>query len=206
MTRLASVYYRPPSIATIQLALDQRSRQPFSYTHVGMTRDEHAPGYILDRRRVRLGEGAEVFQAGCDALRGWEMFRLDWIRFFNHETPLEPGETVGVLVQVAGLWWLNTCRVVYLIEEAGSLRRFGFAYGTLPGHAEKGEERFVIEWREDDSVWFEILALSRPGNWLVRLGYPYARSLQHRFARGALDAMRNAVHCNSTPVPSQVSS
>jgi hypothetical protein len=30
---------------------------------------------------------------------------------------------------VFGVWTLNTCRIVYVVDEA---TRFGFAYGTLP--------------------------------------------------------------------------
>ena len=45
-----------------------------------------------------------------------------------------------------GLWWLNACRIVYVVDEAGPVTKFGFAYGTLPGHAGTGEERFLVEW------------------------------------------------------------
>jgi len=36
---------------------------------------------------------------------------------------------------VSGVWFLNAARIVYVIDEP---RRFSFAYGTLPGHAERG--------------------------------------------------------------------
>ncbi len=53
------------------------------------------------------------------------------------------------------------------------MRRFGFAYGTLPDHAGSGEELFLIEWdRGEGSVWYDVLAFSRPGHILDRLGYP----------------------------------
>lgn len=64
-----------------------------------------------------------------------------------------------------GLWWLNACRIVYVVDESGPISRFGLAYGTLPGHVERGEERFMIEWnRGDNSVWYDILAFSRPNH------------------------------------------
>jgi len=92
-----------------------------------------------------------------------------------------------------GFFSLNACRIVYTLEEDGPIKRFGFAYGTLAGHAESGEERFTVEWnREDDSVWYEILAFSRPGQMLARLGYPLSRSLQKRFAEGSKAAMVKA--------------
>ena len=49
-----------------------------------------------------------------------------------------------------GLWWLNACRIVYVVDESGPISKFGFAYGTLPGHVESGEERFLIEWDRGD--------------------------------------------------------
>jgi uncharacterized protein (UPF0548 family) len=66
-------------------------------------------------------------------------------------------------------------RVVYVIDEP--LRK-GFAYGTLPGHPETGEEAFIVEYREDDSVWLTIRAFSRPATWFFWLGYPLVRLMQ----------------------------
>ena len=100
---------------------------------------------------------------------------------------------MAVLARIAGLWWLNACRIVYVIDEAGPVQRFGFAYGTLPDHAETGEERFLIEWdRADNSVWYDILAFSRPRHPLTRLGYPFARLVQKSFARQSAAAMQRA--------------
>ena len=70
--------------------------------------------------------------------------------------------------------------------------RFGFAYGTLPDHVERGEERFTIEWQADDSVWYDIYAFSRPKHPLARLGFPVTRMLQKRFARDSLAVMKAA--------------
>ena len=106
------------------------------------------------------------------------------------------GATVGVLAQVFGFYILNACRIVYTIDETtADYTRFGFAYGTLPGHIEEGEERFLVEWRHaDDSVWYDILAFSQPRHWLVRLGYPVARRFQKRFGRDSKAAMARACH------------
>lgn len=71
---------------------------------------------------------------------------------------------------------------------------YGFAYGTLPDHPERGEERFLVEWdRADDSVWYDLMAISRPGHWIARLGYPYARYEQAKFRRLSGLAMQEAV-------------
>ena len=53
---------------------------------------------------------------------------------------------MGVLGRHFGLWSLNAFRIIYLIEEEASLlKRYGFAFGTLPGDVERGEERFTVE-------------------------------------------------------------
>jgi uncharacterized protein (UPF0548 family) len=89
---------------------------------------------------------------------------------------------------------LNACRIVYVIQDDGPLERFGFAYGTLYDHAESGEERFLLEWDHDsDEVWYDLLAFSRPNQFLARIGYPLARQLQKKFASGSKAAMIKAV-------------
>ena len=45
-----------------------------------------------------------------------------------------------------------------------------------------GEERFLLEWDGDSNeVWYDLLAFSRPNQFLARVGYPFARRLQKRF-------------------------
>jgi len=108
--------------------------------------------------------------------------------------PLEVGQVVAVLGRAIGLWWLNACRIVYVVRETEPIRRFGFAYGTLPAHAESGEERFLIEWDPaTNEVWYDILAFSRPQLLATRLGYPVVRRAQRRFARESAARMQRAV-------------
>jgi uncharacterized protein (UPF0548 family) len=120
---------------------------------------------------------------------------LDWVCLLPPDTPIEVGTTVGVLARHYGFWSLNSARIVYLIDESGEVERFGFGYGTLPGHGERGEERFSVEWRrEDNAVHYDVRAFSRPKHPLAWLGYPLARMLQRRFARDLKRAMVEAVN------------
>jgi hypothetical protein len=64
------------------------------------------------------------------------------------DTPILAGQAVAVVACLFGLWWLNACRIVYVVDEQGPVQRFGFAYGTLPDHAESGEERFTVSRHE----------------------------------------------------------
>lgn len=187
-------FFKKPGQEEIQKAIDLKRNAPFSYVEVGRSRQLPPEGYVIDHNRTRLGFGAQAFEQARAALGRWEMFRLGWLQLCWPNAPLRVGSTVGVLVRVFGWWSLNMCRIVYLLEEDGDIARFGFAYGTLPDHAECGEERFSVEWhRADDSVWYDLLAFSRPNHFLSRLGYLYARRLQKRFAVGSMAAMRRAV-------------
>ncbi len=185
---------REPSAAAADAFIEAQRGRPFSYAEVGASRVRAPAGYDVDHNRVRLGQGERAYARAVAALRAWEMFRLGWCRVHPKAAPVEVGTTVAVVIRHYGFWSLNACRVVYLVEGRGALRRFGFAYGTLPEHGEAGEERFSVEWsREDDAVWYDIYAFSRPSHLLTWAGYPLCRTLQRRFARDSKAAMLRAV-------------
>lgn len=185
--------FSKPSEEQVRAFLTSQSVLPFSYAEVGATRGEAPLGYDLDHNRIALGKGPGVFEAATAAVRRWQMFPSPWTEIQPSDTPIRPGAVVAMLARVFGLWWLNACRIVYVLDEAGPPRRFGFAYGTLPGHVEQGEERFLIEWTADDTVWYDLRAFSRPRHWLVRLGYPLARRLQRRFVADSQAGLRRIV-------------
>lgn len=185
---------RKPADEVIRRFLTEQARLDLTYQAVGATATTPPAGYVVDHTRVKLGEGEAVFTAAKAALEGWRQFDLGWVEAWPRETPIRVGEAVAVVARAAGLWWLNACRIVYAVEEPGPVARFGFAYGTLPAHAGSGEERFLIEWdRGDDSVWYDVLAFSRPRHLLARLGYPLVRRTQKRFGRESGAAMIRAV-------------
>jgi hypothetical protein len=97
------------------------------------------------------------------------MYETGWTKLCWPDVPITAGTVVGVLGRHFGLWSLNACRIVYVIEEEASLlKRYGFAFGTLPGHVERGEERFTVEWhRAEDSVFYEVFVFARPTRWPV---------------------------------------
>lgn len=68
-------------------------------------------------------------------------------------------------------------RVVYVVDEPYVK---GFAYGTLHGHPESGEEAFLVEQREDGTVWLVVKSLSRPSNGFYRMVSPVLRIVQSR--------------------------
>ena len=182
-----------PSEQRIKAFISSQHDKPFSYTPEGITRNPPTSGYNIDHNRVQLGSGLQCFTHAIAAIERWKMFDIGWVHLFWDNTPIQTGATVAVVVKHLGFWSMNACRIVYVVEEGNEQQRYGFAYGTLPGHAERGEESFTVEWnKEDESVWYDIFAVSKPGP-LAMMGYAYARRLQKRFARDSKEAMRRAV-------------
>ena len=186
--------FKKPSDEWISEFIESQSQLTFTYPSVGASRNgDHPLGFLVDHNRIHLGSGQATFDAAKRALCDWQHYRFDWIELHRPSEDPTPNQTVGVLARALGLWVLNACRVVYVVEEEEPVPRFSFAYGTLPEHAESGEERFQVEWREDDSVWYDIFAFSRPSQLFSRIAYPYVRRKQKQFARDSMRAMKTAV-------------
>ena len=191
---------RKPRPEMLRRTLASQAPLDFTYPNVGATAAPHSSlpiphSFTLDHIRVDLGHGSAIYERAKSALAAWKQFDLGWLEAWPETTPIRAGETVLVVARAGGLWWTNAARIVYAIDEdAAATSRFGFAYGTLPGHVESGEERFLIEWdRATDVVYFDILAFSRPRHLLVRLNRRHARAMQRRFAMEAVAAMQRAV-------------
>ena len=179
-----------PTTATISAFLSTQARLDFSYSAVGATASTPPAGFSVDHTRIKLGEGERLFDAAKADLERWEHFRLGWVEACPNDMPIKEGQVVAMLARSFGIWWLNACRIIAVTNEDGPVKRFGFAYGTLPGHVESGEERFLVEWdRADSCVWYDILAFSRPRHILAWLGYPWVRLLQKRFRQESAAAM-----------------
>lgn len=180
-----------PDQPTIQRFIQSQSSLEVTYTEVGSTNGTPPSGYTVDHTVAKIGEGEAAFRSAQAAFKVWNHFQLGWVQPCWPDTPIVTNQTVAILARVFGFWSLNACRVIYVVREQ---RKFGFAYGTLPGHVESGEERFTIEWNsDDDSVCYEILAFSRPNHILTRFAYPLTRLLQKRFARDSVATMKRGL-------------
>ena len=175
----------PPDPSELDRFLERQAGAPYSYPGVGGSRRGVAPpGYDRAAARVVVGRGAEAFAAARTALARFAMFP-DRTRVRRPAGDPEAGRELAV-----GLWWLNGARVVYVEDEP---RRYAFAYGTLPSHAARGEERFAVEWGKGDTVVFELRSFSRPRLLAARLALPVTRALQRRFVRDSLARMAQVV-------------
>jgi uncharacterized protein (UPF0548 family) len=182
-----------PTDAQLRDLLARSRGLPLSYPDVGATSGAPPAGYVRDHHRVRLGEGPRDFDRACAAFRGWAMFDLGWIGAWPPNAPIVEGAVVAVVAHGFGVWAAFTCRVIRVWEDRGPVESLGFTYGTLPGHLLAGEERFEVGWdRWDGSVWFDILADSRPAGLPGHAAYPLIRRVQRRFAPASLRAMVRA--------------
>jgi uncharacterized protein (UPF0548 family) len=173
-----------------------QAERGFSYQSVGATRSDGSlpAGFTIDRTRIKLGKGAADFSKATAAINNLIHLRIGWLEPAPIPTEVRAGDTLVLVARLFGLYWLNAARIVYVVDETiGDVSRYGFAYGTLPAHSEMGEELFAVEWnRADDSVWYNILAFSRPRLLLARLAKPIARRVQKQFANDSAAAMRRA--------------
>ena len=115
------------------------------------------------------------FEGAARDLLTWQVQARAGLAVAASQSPLVKGTVVQMTLGVRPLATTIPCRVVEVIDEP---TRCGFAYGTLPGHPEQGEERFVIELLPDASLTLTISAFSNPATWLTRLGGPAARAFQ----------------------------
>ncbi|MFF4183822.1 DUF1990 family protein [Streptomyces sp. NPDC001691] len=172
-----------------------RAAQP-CYPEVGATGERALPGaeagYRTFRRRIRVGYGQDTFERAGALVLAWGAQRGAGFGV-RPAAPAVPGATVLIVARPPGLPFprlVVPCRVVWTVRAA---ERIGFAYGTLPGHPECGEEAFVVGREADGLVWFEVMAFSRPARWYARLGGPLTRLLQDLVVRRYLLSVAAAV-------------
>jgi uncharacterized protein (UPF0548 family) len=165
---------------------------PLTYTEVGASAELGAaagtgldlpPGYHHIHQALRIGSGRDRFERAADSVMHYGMLRGAGVRVHASTEVAEVGTLV--LGRLGPIY--APCRVVYVIDEP-NLR--GFAYGTLRGHAEAGEERFAVRYDPaSESVYAEVSAFSRPNTWWSRTGAPVASFVQRIVTKRYLQAV-----------------
>ncbi|MGV9264599.1 DUF1990 family protein [Kitasatospora sp. NPDC003701] len=164
-----------------------------TYPEVGASRGARLPaGYAQLRRRIHLGHGPDVLERAGRYVLGWGC-QLGSGFAVHPYAPAEEGATVLLRLSPPGLRrprLVIPCRVVWTVDEPD---RIGFAYGTLPGHPECGEEAFLVSMDASGEVWFEVTAFARLASWYARLGRPVAVLCQYLAIERYLAAVATAV-------------
>jgi uncharacterized protein (UPF0548 family) len=186
-----------PTDQEIHARLATREAMPFSYSEVGATQSTPPASYRINHMRAMLGKGQGVHARAVNALLSWRLLTVAGLEIFPSQPPMQVQTNVALLSRhfgrLGGIWSLDFCRVIYILEaqpeNGGAIRRTGFAYGTLPGHAVRGEEIFSVEWHTaTGEVWYDIFSFSLPANVLIRLAGPLVRAAQKQFASASLSA------------------
>lgn len=156
-----------------------------TYAEVGATSGTLPPHYHhLDVRRV-VGQGRDWFDVAAARVLTWEVQRRAGLSVeASREVAL--GVRAVLRMRVGPVPVRAPVEVVVVTAEPD---RVGFAYGTLAGHPERGEERFEVALRDDGAVEARIRAFSRPGRWFTRFAGPVGRRLQLATAARYLDAL-----------------
>lgn len=145
-----------------------------TYPEIGATRGKFPAGYHSLVMRRDLGTGPERFQQAAETLLTWQMHRRAGLTVRTSSRRIAPGTRAVLGLGVGPARIFAPVEVVYVIDEPDQQ---GFAYGTLPGHPECGEERFVIV-RSGLAVRVEISAFSRPAVWFTRAAGPVGHLAQ----------------------------
>ena len=177
---------RTPSAGYLARIAAQQDPLGLTYAEHGATAGQLPPGYHHDRWQADLGSFDETtFARLAGAIEHWQ-FQLGAGMTIYPAEPVRPGLTFVLAIALPAGFATAAGRVVYVTREP---RRRGFAYGTLPGHPERGEEAFHLS-TDGSRMLLEIVAFSRPRHPLARLGAPVARGLQKRINRSYLAGMR----------------
>ncbi len=159
------------------MKLDDLAGLPLTYPEAGATAGELPAGYHHTRASAVIGTGRDRFEQAGESVLRWGMQRGAGLRVQATTDTAAVG--TELLVRLGPV--PAPCRVVYVLDEPD---RRGFAYGTLTGHPESGEELFSVRYdRATDTVHAEVAAFSRPATWWSRLGGPVTRLLQRVVTR-----------------------
>lgn len=180
-------FYSYPEDHQLDHFLDSKQNMDYNYAEIKGTIQTEVKGYNNDLNSVLLGQSEMIWQKAKRAIEAWKQFPSGWTSIYKQNTPIQKGKTVAVLFRLFGIWWINPAKIVYTFDEPN---RFGFAYGTLKGHVEKGEECFWIERDAKGDIYYRIKAFSKPSFWGAKLAYPIARMYQRKFVNDSMAEMK----------------
>jgi uncharacterized protein (UPF0548 family) len=159
---------------------------PLTYAEVGRAGGVLPDGYHHTRASRLVSSRAEDLDVLGALLLGWRVHQRAGLVVASSDREVVPGAVVLLTLRL-GLLRVNApCRVLRVVNEP---HRRGFAYGTLPGHPESGEEEFMLHTQDAAGVTATVRAFSKPVGLLPRTVGPVGRRLQSVMTTRYLDAM-----------------
>jgi uncharacterized protein (UPF0548 family) len=165
--RILGIGLGNPSAAERRELVEQALAADVTYDHVGTTIDAARAAELGARETTRdLGVGQAVFDAARRALVELTPQREVGSEVEPPDAVLVEGATIVFLLRRGPVHVLIPNRIVEVIDEP---TRFAYAYGTLPGHPETGEEGFTVELLDDGTVRATIRVLAKAPNRVAQL-------------------------------------
>jgi uncharacterized protein (UPF0548 family) len=193
-----------------QLALADLAGRPLNFDPAELAGATAKAGWHLDDYREPLaaeppGEplAGGSFEIACRLMSDYAFADPSIVRAVFDPAAGLANRNMLLQVRFGPLRFFFGCRVGAVTDEARTVdgrpvRVWGWSYGTLAGHVERGQMDWEVwKWLDDGSVDFRIHVVSRRArvrNPIVRLGFRLVgRRQQTRFARRACARMRELV-------------
>lgn len=164
---------------------------PLTYSDVGATLGKLPQGYRHSERSVRVGKGRETFELAAEAIMSWAIQRGAGLHVLASSDAVVKDAVAVVRLTVGPVKIDGPNRVVAVVEEAN---RRGFAYGTLAGHPEEGEQLFLVKIDAEDVVTFTVRSFAKRASLLALVGGPLNSRIQDQITERYLMALLEAAH------------
>lgn len=161
-------------------------RRALTYAEVGASLGELPPEYHHQDRSRLIGTGRSAFAAAAERILTWQMQLGAGLRVRAELARVEADTVVEIGLGLGRVRFWAPCRILQVVDEP---RRRGFSYGTLPGHAEVGEEAFLVTIDDLERVRTQVRAFSRQGPIWARVLDPGIRLVQSQVAGRYLRAL-----------------
>jgi uncharacterized protein (UPF0548 family) len=147
-----------------------------TYPEVGQSLVDPLPsGYHHIAEQRVVGHGRAEYERAARELFRWAVHRRAGLRIITSTEQVVEGALITSILGIGRFGVHAPCIVVAVVDE---LDRVGWAYGTLPGHPECGEEAFLLTLLPSGEVLFEVRAFSRAGVWWSKVVGPAGRAVQ----------------------------
>jgi uncharacterized protein (UPF0548 family) len=185
-------WLRRPNEQQLKSVLSAQSKFPVTCATFDMSDQAHAPrGFKETGGSVLLGHGQSVLDGAVQNIKHWRVHEHAGLNVTPHGTEVNESDDVMLLKKLLIGYVTVSCRVLSITQ---SRDQWGFTYGTLPHHVERGEELFMVARASDGAVTFTVRAMSRPGHFLTKVGAPVARLIQRTATNNYLRAMADLVN------------
>ena len=170
---------------------------------IGDNHDRHTAEVGVEPPGEPMPDGP--FRRVAEAIAEYCIFPPRLAEHVLRRTPVQLGDTLGLRYRLLpGMGLFIASRVVDVFNgRMDCVWRSGFTYRTLEGHVMIGEETFAVEKDPTTGkVTARLKSWSRPGHWLTRVGYWYARWCQLHAGKSAVGHLQEIASKNAASAAS----